>query len=299
MADLIRQYTKEKGRQRVVADRRARTLLLWGWASAARAGVRVCRGLVCVSVGACQSAACAIRGAAALTCPPPPSTPRISACRGLQLGDVAIIDMRICPPGSEDPYPGLDKKKLALDTEADPLGLAKVRQGGVGEGGLDTRGPTTWCTSSCCEAACARAPPVDGPHPPPPHTPQTKPQNMVGMATGEERSWAFTFPADWHVELWRGQAATATVKVRELFEWDLAPFDDAFVAAHYPTFEGADDMRKSLLATTAMERFRATQIEARAARGEGGCACVGLARVWGGGYARRHPARHGTAAAPC
>lgn len=40
-------------------------------------------------------------------------------------------------------------------------------------------------------------------------------------------------------------------------------FNDEFVAAHYSAFEGADDMRKSLLATTAMERFKKTQMDVR------------------------------------
>ena len=39
--------------------------------------------------------------------------------------------MRISPEGGDVPFPGLDKKRLALDTEADPLGLSKV---GAGEG---------------------------------------------------------------------------------------------------------------------------------------------------------------------
>lgn len=44
---------------------------------------------------------------------------------------------------------------------------------------------------------------------------------MTGMVAGEERDWEFVFPADWHVELWRGQKARAHVKLRELFEWEL------------------------------------------------------------------------------
>lgn len=39
--------------------------------------------------------------------------------------------MRITPEGSDQPFPGLDKPRFALDTEADPLGLAAVR-GGAG-----------------------------------------------------------------------------------------------------------------------------------------------------------------------
>ncbi|KAI8469557.1 MAG: hypothetical protein J3K34DRAFT_277210 [Monoraphidium minutum] len=154
---------------------------------------------------------------------PQPHPSPLNPPRGLQPGDVAIIDMRICPAGSDAPYPGLDKTRLALDTEADPLGLAA---------------------------------------------------QMVGMVPGEERTWEFSFPGDWHVELWRGQRAAAAVKLRELFKWALPEFDDAFVKAHYPAFDGADDMRKSLLATTAMERFKTTQSEVHDAIMEAVAACV-------------------------
>jgi FKBP-type peptidyl-prolyl cis-trans isomerase (trigger factor) len=47
------------------------------------------------------------------------------------------------------------------------------------------------------------------------------PQRMLGMIAGEERTWDFVFPADWHVELWRGQTATAKIKVQELFSYLL------------------------------------------------------------------------------
>ena len=44
---------------------------------------------------------------------------------------------------------------------------------------------------------------------------------MLGMVPGEERSWDFVFPSDWHVELWRGQTATANIKLIELFSYLL------------------------------------------------------------------------------
>jgi len=44
---------------------------------------------------------------------------------------------------------------------------------------------------------------------------------MLGMLPGEERVWEFDFPADWHVELWRGQTATAKIKLLELFSYIL------------------------------------------------------------------------------
>jgi FKBP-type peptidyl-prolyl cis-trans isomerase (trigger factor) len=133
--------------------------------------------------------------------------------------------MKVMPAGSDRPYPGLDKTKLAVDTDEDPLGLAK---------------------------------------------------GMHGMAPGDARKWDFNFPDDWHVELWRGQRATADVKLRELFEWDLPEFDDAFVAANYPSFESADDMRKSLLASTALERFKAAQAAAADRIMEAVAACVDI-----------------------
>lgn len=44
---------------------------------------------------------------------------------------------------------------------------------------------------------------------------------MLGMVPGEERTWEFVFPDDWHVDLWRGQTAVAKVKVVELFSYIL------------------------------------------------------------------------------
>lgn len=79
---------------------------------------------------------------------------------------------------------------------------------------------------------------------------------MLGMAPGEERTWDFVFPPDWHVELWRGQTATATVKLQELFDYVMPEFDDAFVKRCYPQFDGADDLRQSLLGSTALARLK-------------------------------------------
>lgn len=42
---------------------------------------------------------------------------------------------------------------------------------------------------------------------------------MLGMVPGEERTWDFVFAPDWHVELWRGQSATAKIKLLELFSY--------------------------------------------------------------------------------
>jgi hypothetical protein len=43
----------------------------------------------------------------------------------------------------------------------------------------------------------------------------------LGALPGETRTWEFTFPPDYPVELWRGETAVATVKVIELFSYIL------------------------------------------------------------------------------
>lgn len=52
---------------------------------------------------------------------------RVVAGRGLQVGDVALINMKITPKGGKEPFPGLSKDMFVFDTEADPLNLAPVR----------------------------------------------------------------------------------------------------------------------------------------------------------------------------
>jgi hypothetical protein len=42
---------------------------------------------------------------------------------------------------------------------------------------------------------------------------------MYGMTPGEERTFSFTFPEEYNVELWAGSEAQATMKVQELFRW--------------------------------------------------------------------------------
>ncbi|WIA15544.1 hypothetical protein OEZ85_002177 [Tetradesmus obliquus] len=80
--------------------------------------------------------------------------------------------------------------------------------------------------------------------------------HMLGMLPGEQRSWEFVFPQDWHVDLWRGQTAVADIKLEELFSYILPEFNDEFVAQHYPQFESAADLRQSLVSTTSLERMR-------------------------------------------
>lgn len=54
---------------------------------------------------------------------------RVVADRGLQAGDLAVIDMDIRSPGSKQPMPGMSKEMLAFDTEVDPLGLTQHLEG--------------------------------------------------------------------------------------------------------------------------------------------------------------------------
>jgi FKBP-type peptidyl-prolyl cis-trans isomerase (trigger factor) len=161
---------------------------------------------------------------------------RVAADRGLAVGDVAIVSMRVDPAdGLGPPFPGLTRDKFAFDTDEDPLSMAP---------------------------------------------------RLAGATSGEERSWEFAFPPDWHVELWRGQRARATVKVLELFEWDLPAFDDDFVREHFGpgsasaksgvSFESADDMRKSLVAATTLERLKACSQQAQDAIVEAVAACADL-----------------------
>lgn len=111
-------------------------------------------------------------------------------------------------------------------------------------------------------------------------------EHLEGADAGEERSWEFGFPSDWHVELWRGQRARATVKVLELFEWDLPAFDDDFVREHFGpgtasarngvAFDSAEDMRSSLVAATTLERLKASSQQAQDAIVEAVAACAEL-----------------------
>lgn len=63
--------------------------------------------------------------------------------------------------------------------------------------------------------------------------------------------------ADHDIELWQGMPADVSVKVHELFKWALPDLDDEWVKTHFAgQFETVEDMKKGLLATTAMERVK-------------------------------------------
>ena len=44
---------------------------------------------------------------------------------------------------------------------------------------------------------------------------------MLGMRVTEERTFDMTFPSDWSVEIWQGQAAEVKLKCHEIFSWVL------------------------------------------------------------------------------
>jgi len=99
-------------------------------------------------------------------------------------------------------------------------------------------------------------------------------QGMLGMSPGEERTLSFTFPDDYSVELWQGMRAEAVVKLHEVFNWVLPEFNDAFVKAYFPKFESAEEMRKGLIATTAMERVKDLDKQLEDAVMEGVVSCM-------------------------
>lgn len=81
--------------------------------------------------------------------------------------------------------------------------------------------------------------------------------HLLGISVGEERRFQITIPEDCSVELWQGMVCDVQAKVREIFSWTLPAFDDAFVKdMSRGKFESAQEMKKSLLATTAMERVK-------------------------------------------
>eukprot|EP00878_Enallax_costatus_P021398 GHUV01022648.1.p1 GENE.GHUV01022648.1~~GHUV01022648.1.p1 ORF type:complete len:386 (+),score=99.70 GHUV01022648.1:352-1509(+) len=102
-------------------------------------------------------------------------------------------------------------------------------------------------------------------------------QHMLGMSPGEERSWEFVFPDDWHVDLWHGQTAVAKVKLGELFSYILPEFNDEFVSRHYPQFELAADLRQNLISTTSLARMKDLAAQIQDAIVTQVSACVGSA----------------------
>jgi len=90
---------------------------------------------------------------------------------------------------------------------------------------------------------------------------------LVGAATGEERTFDVTFPDDYHAEDLAGQAATFHVTVKEIKEKVVPELDDAF-AADVSEFETIEELRNDIrerltaAAEAGVEReFRAAAVE--------------------------------------
>lgn len=92
-------------------------------------------------------------------------------------------------------------------------------------------------------------------------------EELVGVTTGEEKSFDVTFPEDYHAEELAGQSATFAVTVKEIKEKVVPELDDAF-AADVSEFETIDelrgDIRERLTAAAeagAQREFRAAAVE--------------------------------------
>lgn len=133
---------------------------------------------------------------------------RVVQGRGLQAGDVAIVDLAMHDKNNPQmTVPGVNQVKFSFDTDEDPLKLS---------------------------------------------------ERMVGMTPGESRSFEVVLPEDYAIQAWQGKTVVATVKVYDLLAWNLPEFTDEWVKQSFPDskFEGAEDMRKSLIATTTLQRIK-------------------------------------------
>jgi trigger factor len=106
----------------------------------------------------------------------------VVADRGLQRGDVAVLDLsavKLNEDGSEgDEINGVNNKNFRFDT-------------GEGEGFIP----------GLVEA-------------------------VVGMTTGETKTFELTFPAAWYIPSMQGVTGKFTATLKELFAYEFAPLDD-------------------------------------------------------------------------
>ena len=92
-------------------------------------------------------------------------------------------------------------------------------------------------------------------------------EELVGLKAGDEKSFAITFPEDYHAEDLAGAEARFAVTVKEIKEKVVPELDDAF-AADVSEFETMDELRNDIkerltaAAETGAEReFRAAAVE--------------------------------------
>lgn len=69
--------------------------------------------------------------------------------------------------------------------------------------------------------------------------------NLIGLAEGEAKSFTLKIPKDYHRKELAGQPVDFKVKVKGVYERELAPLDDNF-AKQVGRFEKIDDLRKQL-----------------------------------------------------
>jgi trigger factor len=69
--------------------------------------------------------------------------------------------------------------------------------------------------------------------------------NLIGLAEGEDKSFTLKIPKDYHRKELAGQPVDFKVKVKGIYERELAPLDDNF-AKQVGHFEKIEDLRKQL-----------------------------------------------------
>lgn len=78
--------------------------------------------------------------------------------------------------------------------------------------------------------------------------------SMAGMVQGDVREITVTIPDTWETERLRGVPARCTVKVSEVFEWELPELSDEFAEERFPGCGGAEGLRRELLNVEAADR---------------------------------------------
>mmetsp|Transcript_15849 Transcript_15849/g.40258 ORF Transcript_15849/g.40258 Transcript_15849/m.40258 type:complete len:534 (-) Transcript_15849:1548-3149(-) len=131
---------------------------------------------------------------------------RIAQGRGMQPGDVVVVDMNVYKQGTEEELPGAARKKYQIDTgKKNAVFLPGVIEG------------------------------------------------MLAMEVEDERTISISFPEDWEPAQLAGLSVDAKIKLRELFEYDLAPEDDSLASELYEGAKDMIDLRAQLAKAVAME----------------------------------------------
>lgn len=78
-------------------------------------------------------------------------------------------------------------------------------------------------------------------------------EGMLGMEVGDERTIPITFPPNWQPPQLAGLSVDAKIKLRELFEYELAPEDDSLAGQLYKGAKDMIDLRLQLARAIAAE----------------------------------------------